>query len=626
MQPRRKKMALISPPLEDLARLPTPLNIGEKIVLNALLELDDTWRVYVQPVLLTDNPDFVVVHDLHGICVIEVKNWENGCYRQEADGAVWMHDHRGWQRTSENPRSQASRYRRNIFENFFATTRTPNRQLPMVRGVVVLPQYTDHQSRQILPYSRDDAETRITLWGRNGLEGRLMEMLTGYQYPQGWPNGVPSESMARLEFQLAEPEVVARQRRPLELSQAAKNLARNPNNARTRRARGPAGCGKSLGLAARAAQLAASGRHVLVLCFNITLPHYLHDLSARHGRSLGAKIRNITFTHFHGFCSHIISLGAEAGVAECARIRLNQANGLQPLDELIRLVSKTYDAKANKQYDAILVDEGQDFLREWWIFLRDKVISPGGEMLLVADTTQDIYGRARWTEESSMRQCGFSGKWTELEGSYRMPPDLLPIIAEFAEAFLDDGAYDPPTLPTDHPLRSEAYEPTIRRWINVDPFQVGEATADEVQHLLNNEGFLPADVAFLCELHAEGLVAVNSLAQAGIHTSHVFTVQDNDERRRLKHRFWGGAAGVKGSTVHSFKGWEAKGVVLCIHNNRESIRLAYVALTRVKATRGAAAAVSVINANGRLRSFSDRFRREISSLEVPELRGQRRLF
>jgi hypothetical protein len=60
-------------------------------------------------------------------------------------------------------------------------------------------------------------------------------------------------SLLRLRRHLRGSEFTSDQRRPLRLSAGAKNLASNPVSATVRRARGPAGCGKSLGLAARAA-------------------------------------------------------------------------------------------------------------------------------------------------------------------------------------------------------------------------------------------------------------------------------------------------------------------------------------------------------------------------------------
>lgn len=622
-------MSVFSPSLEDIQNLPTKLNPDEKRVLEALKLLDDEWIVYVQPMLLMDNPDFVIVHDHYGVCAIEVKDWQYGIYRPLRDGTIEVYKEARWHRIPEAPRFQAYRYRNTIFEHFFALPESGTNDFPVVRSAVVLPQYTTAQAENLLDYARVNKKsefTKVRVWGGDALKNKLLEILTGYKTPTGMM--VPPKCVARLKHQLAEPEVVAAQRQPLILSEAAKNLEQNPNRARIRRARGSAGSGKSLGLAARAARLAAEGRKVLVLSFNITLPHYLHDLAARHGRQIGVLIRKITFTHFHGFCGRVVSEGEIAGVDGCH----SQSDTPMPLsenqlDSLVSSAANAYQAGEGPRFDAILVDEGQDFKADWWNFLRHQVLDNGGEMLLVVDATQDLYNRASWTAEKVMRGCGFRAPWTELPGSYRMPPDLVPVVARFGERYLTDGAYDPPVVPVDHPMRRDAAEPTIRRWRNLGGTQeLRAALTEEVRKMLNRDGLAPADIMFLCEQHAGGLDAAESLKAAGVYVSHVFTENDDDERRRRKNRFWGGMDGVKGCTVHSFKGWEARGVMLCILPNVGSRRLPYVALTRLKGDPGVRAVVSVVNCDPNLDEFKAEFEREFTVDEVPALGGQRRLF
>src|SRR5690606_30014743 len=66
----------ISPPLNEIERLRTPLTSGERLVLNVFHErLPDGWEVYVQPHMNGLRPDFVVVHPHVGIGVFEVKDW-----------------------------------------------------------------------------------------------------------------------------------------------------------------------------------------------------------------------------------------------------------------------------------------------------------------------------------------------------------------------------------------------------------------------------------------------------------------------------------------------------------------------------------------------------------------------
>ena len=53
---------------------------------------------------------------------------------------------------------------------------------------------------------------------------------------------------------------------------------------------------------------------------------------------------------------------------------------------------------------------------------------------------------------------------------------------------------------------------------------------------------------------------MNVITDAGFEVQHVFGTTQS-ERRKRKTNFWGSAAGVKGCTVHSFKGWESRAVL-----------------------------------------------------------------
>ena len=126
------------------------------------------------------------------------------------------------------------------------------------------------------------------------------------------------------------------------------------------------------------------------------------------------------------------------------------------------------------KYDAILVDEGQDLLPNWWNVLR-KVCKPNGEMLLVADATQDIYAAARsWTDET-MNGAGFpGGQWATLAVSYRLPPNVADAARRFASTFLPRDLVD---LPQD-PQGELALFPCRMRWIQTSAlhsFKVGDA-------------------------------------------------------------------------------------------------------------------------------------------------------
>ena len=88
-------------------------------------------------------------------------------------------------------------------------------------------------------------------------------------------------------------------------------------------------------------------------------------------------------------------------------------------------------------------------------------------MLLVADPTQDVYEKQSWTDNERMLGAGFSGPWTELKGSYRMPGDIVPIANAFAQRFLTGERLSGEVL-GDHDDVVQRSSPTQRHWSNID--------------------------------------------------------------------------------------------------------------------------------------------------------------
>jgi hypothetical protein len=230
-------------------------------------------------------------------------------------------------------------------------------------------------------------------------------------------------------------------------------------------------------------------------------------------------------------------------------------------------------------------------------------------MLLVADPTQDIFNKQAWTDEERMIGSGFSGQWTDLAGSYRMPSDMVPIANAFAERYLG-GARLAAAVPADRLEISGTTARTERRWENISPTaDLGREVGLQTVALLRaNPELCPSDVVFMCETHPQGLEAVKVIEASGFAVHHMFAT-NNSERQRRKRRFWPDAPGVRGCTVDSFKGWESRAVVLGIGTwDGRSPRLAYVAMTRVKGDPlGRPSLVTVVNSDPALAAFEGTF-------------------
>lgn len=592
-------VAILRPSLEHCAHLQPPLNDGEHRVLEHLSRLSDEWTIYVQPRLGQDVPDFVAVHDTLGVCAVEVKDWAYGPYEQSDDGTISYVTGDGVRHaTREKPRYQAYRYRSTIYEQFFAFPDDGSRPTNAVRSVLVLPNYsTDHAKRLFNLHQVTDYEEQVDVFGGDTLKQSIESIVYSRNCKP------PRESsVTRLKRHLVESEVVTELRLRSPLSNGAKNIATNPSGAKQRRVKGAAGCGKSFGLAARAGHLAAEGKSVLVLSYNVTLALYLRMLVTARCKESGADPTLVTTTNFHDLCGRV------ADDARANGLVLPDFDGMKHHDAMVAKALHAFELGSERKYDAVLVDEGQDFTLEWWNMLRNHVVTADGEMLLVADPTQDVYGKQAWTDEEQMLGAGFSGRWTELHGSYRLPSDLLPMTNHFAGRYLE-GEQMAGAAPADRAEICGQSTATRRRWQNLDrPSDLGRSIGLEVVRLLDEHPELsPNDVVFLCETHQYGLDAVDVIEGAGHTVHHVFSNRFRARPRR-KRRFWPDAPGVKGCTVHSFKGWETRALVMGIGSGDTSLRLAYVAMTRVKAdSAGGQSFLSVVNGDQKVADFQSTF-------------------
>ena len=254
-------------------------------------------------------------------------------------------------------------------------------------------------------------------------------------------------------------------------------------------------------------------------------------------------------------------------------------------------------------YDAVLVDEGQDYCPIWWETLR-KAVTPNEEMLLIADKTQDIYGTADVWTDAAMIGAGFSGEWMELKNGYRLPPEIVPILEDFAENFLIPSGVEV-DIPEDDRTERDSNPPIKLRWVQVSQvFSVSsivdicfEEVRRQMQHLRNDTAI--PDIIFLTPRNDAGRVFVERCEEKGIRVLYTFGQEDQEsdtfgqenrdfpkyeDSRRRKLAFFLGDAKIKATTLHSFKGWEGRHLVLYVSRiaSAEDRALFYTALTRLK--------------------------------------------
>ena len=595
-----------------LASLRQPLTAGERQVVDLFeRRLPPGWEIYIQPHLNGLRPDFVLLNPDVGIGVFEVKDWDLDAMRYFTKKGDWgpelwaEKDGRSFCIQGQNPVAKANLYRKEIFDLYCPRIAGQAGWAAITAGVIFPFAKADRAKALLSPFIVADNDRYSRYQPISGIEAIAGDDISAV-FPEAGRSGsrLMSDSLAQdLRGWLVEPDFASAQRSPLVLDRNQRPLAETRTDTGYRRIKGPAGSGKSLVLAARAARLANQDKSVLVATFNITLWHYLRDLIVR-DLDAPEKIRNIRFTHFHLWCKHVCH---EVGWGARYDALWRRHSPDYVLDTgLALLASDAVQQPDAIEYDAILVDEGQDYLPLWWNTLR-KACRPGGEMLLVADATQDVYGTASsWTDDA-MKGAGFRGDWSRLNVSYRLPPAALSLARDYASAFLPKDVVD---LPEPEQGSLDLF-PCHLRWVQCDQADAEEICADEAARLMlqtGANGLANADITVLTADMAIGGGIVRRLSKRGIRAVDTF----GPEHRRKKMGFYMGDASVKATTLHSFKGWEARLLVVCITDARDprSLALAYAGLTRLKRS-SEGSWLTVICSAPKLDDFGHRFQERV---------------
>lgn len=607
----------MSPARHQLGFLRTPLTAGEMQVLEFFDRLlPPPWEIYIQPHLNGLRPDFVLLHPQVGIAVFEVKDWDLNRmeYWTPPDDplSLWARSPQGKDfriSAKDHPLHKVLQYKQELLYLYCPRLGSMVVEQLGVHAVVtagvIMPAMTTAQAQRLF----QPLLLHLNLLGRSapyhpiaGSDALQRDALgTVFPWAQQQRSKYMTPDLAQdLRSWLIEPDFAFTQREPLELDSHQRELVQNPRGTRYRRLKGPAGSGKSLVLAARAAHLTAEGREVLVVTYNMTLWHYLRDLAVRYpvpGRRLSDAT---TWCHFHEWCKRVCFA---AGMDDAYRVlwrdyfqsapALDKATPLlvppspgdrsdlrlrKVLDKQLPTLAAEAIHKFGRQlprYHAILVDEGQDFNLEWWNLLR-QVLHEDGEMLLVADETQDLYDRAKYWTKERMTDAGFSGPWAKLELTYRVPPSVVPHLKRFVQAYLPA---DRANLPMSAQGELDLY-PAKLHWLQVAPSQVVATCVEQVIKLpifAEPDLLSFSDITLLVESHEIGKQCVERLHSKGINCAHVFD-------RRNKRAFFMGDARIKVSTIHSFKGWETRALVVQVGraDTPRALAAVYVALSRLK--------------------------------------------
>jgi superfamily I DNA/RNA helicase len=174
-------------------------------------------------------------------------------------------------------------------------------------------------------------------------------------------------------------EIMAEERALDELTQQQYKLLAYLRNHPRAAIQGCAGSGKTMIAVEQARRLAAQGCRVLFVCFNKALPARLKDHPS--------LVNKVDVYHFHGLCE---AMAEKAGITIPL---LPESDSSDYFNRVLPELLADATEEIGPQYDAIVVDEGQDMRDEWWISLEFLLRAESGFFYVFYDPSQNLYGR-----------------------------------------------------------------------------------------------------------------------------------------------------------------------------------------------------------------------------------------
>jgi hypothetical protein len=551
---------MIPPSLPSEAGAPGSEDVFYELLRN---DLSDEWVVYSNlhylggEQLVPGEVDFLIAHRVHGLLFVECKG--RGVIRT-AEGK-WFREFRGKRSPlRRSPVAQAASQVQTVVADLRkrfdkSVLRLELGTFPFAYGHAVAFPFADVDA---LPHMLSLEMPREIVLDRTDfprIEDRLRQILSRYRGDRHVPEPPSPEAFERFCTDLIHPPLAivpnlrgriaeeAQQYIRMDARQRAivESIAENDRFSVV----GAAGTGKSV-LALEIARTWAveQGRRVLLLCFN----RFLGQRLAGQVGALDTGDGSISVRHFHSLCY------------EAARVlgRLEESPGSEDAAEVQQtfweeqapeLLFEALGQGRLDTYDAVVVDEGQDFRGLWWPVVEALLKSPTeGPLVVFFDPDQTIFGH----------ECEVPPMFRfRLVENYRN-------TAAIGEKLTQLG--DQPQRP--HPDAPDGEEPVV--YGPMTTRRTVEKLDELVTRLIEREGIDPFDIVLLTPHRRERSVLDGVATLGGVElTSDLF-----ERGRKLLH-----------ATISRFKGLEAQVVVLLDVDARDprcGTRERYVGASRAR--------------------------------------------
>ncbi|MCB0033403.1 MAG: AAA family ATPase [Anaerolineales bacterium] len=541
--------------------------------------LDDNWTIYVQPFLNGLEPDIIIFSEQSGLGVFEVKDWQLENYEVDANGRWSVYKGGRKHDYVRCPFEQVEQYKETIMRYELPELEAAALLNRAVYGVVVpfiyIHKHTTDDALKTVGVLQEKHEHTI-VFGKECIKNpkELLDKLDRLHLKRrsNFADMMQNHQLQnRLRDSLAYPEHGRREISDILFKLSKRQESLLSNDPGKRRVIGAAGSGKTMILARKAVNAALEGKKVLLVCYNITMVNYLNVIVrrlARHFDKNQQRIDRLIYVrHFH-------------------RLFPSEKNIVK--DRVIRI---------KQPFDVILIDEGQDFEREW-IEKLYRLAKDDAHIMFVEDDRQNIYGK----DTASRRQVpGIRGRPFELKATFRVNAPVVKIANRLIAA--SKQTFESGDMETvQEATQQELFPAPIPTWFNGNRAEMLNALASEAERLIHHvETGAFADIVILVCSVEDGWDICDELDK--LNRPYICNFESRSEneqireqyaaeqterriddlRRGRKIAFRMQTGRIKICTIHSFKGWELKRVLVFFNPvgpDTNHIPLLYTAMTR----------------------------------------------
>ncbi len=604
-------MAIFTPTLQEIQnnRMERP-TAGEWTLLNKLRELPNDYEVYFQSHINLAHPDIVILKKGCGALIIEVKDWNLDAYEFHSDfdnnkfGV--MTEKRGHSQI-RNPFEQAYLYKEELF-NLYSSALYVNRitnkaTYGVVKDAVYFSNATEQEVE--MKFGKENFKNKKFLdyhyyWANNS-----SNLLANIEYMLRKNSLFTDEIYDQIKLVLTPSSEWREQAESFELSKEQDRFAISEEGKR-QKIKGVPGSGKTLVLAKRAVNCYKRIHEpVLILTFNITLPHYIRDKISQITRDLTSQDKKqFHIKPIHDFVKDMLN-----------NYSIYYKTEPQDPCELLRDRLSTLKAAKNRityKYKAILIDEVQDFEYDWLKDIEELFLAENGELVLFGDEKQNIYNRS--VDENKLPRTRINGRWSQLKESYRLTKETSQLAEHFQKQFFKDK-YETTNVEYVQETIFNYLARKEMRYYEISPKDQNYQTVHNIIQSFRQDG-TPIAANDICIL-SDNCETLRNLdyhfrTQSNIKFARTCETKEqydalakvyekmnlskkelNKKLKRKLHSlrkiqkiaFRMNPGTMKLSTIHSFKGWEINTVVLLLDNQFETNlqdELIYTAITRAK--------------------------------------------